>query len=142
MANQLLDDFFAEIIVELEEKEYTEHPSNRTLQDYLRQRLRDQQEVPGENWNLSAVSLHIATCAECSKRIAKLRAEELKTFWKRLSERSLERIVAFDLNRRSTIYLPLAGAAASLILLIVSLLPGPALAAAHGGGSATPKLMM
>ncbi len=155
-----LDDFFADIIVELEEREYKEHPSERVIEDYLARRIKDGSELPGRDWDLSTVSLHIATCPECSAKIAKLREEELsrarareaqtqqakiserlKRFFGSLSDRTQERIIAWDLDRKSTVYIPLAYAAACLLLFLISLLPGPT-PPVGGGGSAFPKRMM
>lgn len=152
-----LDDFFADIIVEIEEKDYKEHPPEQVLEDYLAMRIQDGSELPGGDWDLSTVSFHIATCPECSIKIAKLREEELrrasraqaqtktseriKRFFESLSDKTQERIIAWDLEGRSTIYIPLAYGAACLLLFLISLLPGPA-PQIGGGGSAFPKRMM
>lgn len=83
------DEFFAELFVKPERMEYSHHPPNRVLEEYLAGRLGDEWHFDQEflsklrradlngDWGLSEVSLHLLTCNLCCERVAKLRAEEL-----------------------------------------------------------------
>jgi len=155
-----LDEFFSDIFIELEEREYESHPPKHVLRDYLKGKLKDKDRLSepsvqglesfmkGEfdDWATSEVSLHVATCAECSAKVAEMRAQELaeeSSFWERIRERSQEKIVAWDVSRRSVIYVPLAYTAACLLFFaLVSLFPSTAPVAHAGGGSSLPKRMM
>jgi len=94
------DEFFAELFVKPERMEYSHHPSDRVLEDYLAGRLGGKWHFDQEflsklrradlngDWGLSEVSLHLLTCSLCCERVARLRAEELAAIER---ERSLPR---------------------------------------------------
>lgn len=133
-----MDNFFKDMFVELEEMEYEGHPPHHVLEEYIRRgnlkdgwRFADGQFIEDfmkgrlDDWKLSEVSLHVATCPRCAAKVAQMRAEELtraerEPLWKRLCK-SKERIVAWDIDRRAAYYLPLAYVTAGLLILLVNI---------------------
>jgi|GEM_PF-5881117 len=84
------DEFFSELFVKPERREYSHHPPDRVLRAYLAGRLGDEwhfdeaflpqlrrADLDGD-WGLSEVSLHLLTCNLCCERVARMRAEELR----------------------------------------------------------------
>lgn len=69
--------------------EYERHPPLSALEEYLNGDLEDQRPLldrssledlirgKAKDWDLSEVSLHLATCRECAAKVAELRALEL-----------------------------------------------------------------
>jgi len=129
------DEFFSGLIGELEEQSYSDHPPERVLRRYLRWRLPDRDRFSEEitrlladtrseeRWTLTAVSLHVATCRECAARVARIRAATNPAADPSRGRRNLNlHLRRWTLKRRLAYYLPLATAAAGLIVLLVNLL--------------------